>query len=213
MRVREVVTRSRKGFRGYFPSRKLNRGVQFESLLERDAIYIWEFSPGVISYQEQPAIIEYEHQGSIHRYVPDFELQLRNQHVIHAEIKPERALSNPKLRAKYTSIARRYQETDIEYVILTERELRQIPLLPNLKFLYRGLRSSRNIDFIILEIRRYLQDQGACLFSILTQEFDKEAVVMMLARNYLACDFKRDFDAPDNLIRLPGEADYATLWF
>lgn len=213
MRVREVVTRSSKGYRGYFPSRKLNRQVQYESLLERDAIYIWEFSPGVIRYQEQPAIIEFEHQGSIHRYVPDFELHLRNEQIVHIEIKPEGALSDPELVAKYSSIARRYQETDIEFLILTEREIRQPFLLSNLKFLYRGLRSTKNVESIYLDIRRYLQSHESCHFSQLTQEFDKEAVVMMLARNFLACDFKRDLNDPDNVIRLPAEVDYATLWF
>ena len=41
-------------FRGKFPSMKVNRMIHWESLLERDAIMLFEFSPGVASYREQP---------------------------------------------------------------------------------------------------------------------------------------------------------------
>jgi hypothetical protein len=44
--------------------------VEWESLLERDAILLFEFSPGVVSYQEQPEMIEYEQDGVMRRYYP-----------------------------------------------------------------------------------------------------------------------------------------------
>lgn len=56
MLVRKVITRRGRRFRGYFPSRKLGRMVAWESLTERDVILLLEFSPGVLSYQEQPAL-------------------------------------------------------------------------------------------------------------------------------------------------------------
>jgi len=56
MLSRIVVTRSGRGFRGYFPSKKLNRLVQFESLLERDAIKLFESSKEIIQFREQPTI-------------------------------------------------------------------------------------------------------------------------------------------------------------
>ena len=55
--------------------------VEWESLLERDAILLFEFSPGVVSYQEQPAEILYELEGVIHRYYPDFEVILKEKNL------------------------------------------------------------------------------------------------------------------------------------
>ncbi len=50
MLARKVVTRRGRRFRGYYPSAKLGRMVAWESLLERDAILLIEFSPGVLTY-------------------------------------------------------------------------------------------------------------------------------------------------------------------
>jgi hypothetical protein len=43
---------------GRFPSLKLGRMVDFESLIERDFIYVLDFEPDVESFSEQPLTIE-----------------------------------------------------------------------------------------------------------------------------------------------------------
>ncbi len=63
MPVRKVVTPSGRKVRGYFPSKKMGRMVAWESQIELDAILLFEFSPGVISFQEQPEKIQYYVNG------------------------------------------------------------------------------------------------------------------------------------------------------
>jgi hypothetical protein len=124
MLSRKVVTRSGRGFRGYFPSKKLNRSVQFESLLERDAIKLFEKSNEVVRYQEQPTIIYYYLDDLHKRYHPDFELILEDGYVVHIEVKPSMHLTTLALSAKYHAIAKSYISRAESFVVLTEKELR-----------------------------------------------------------------------------------------
>ena len=124
MLSRKVVTRSGRGFRGYYPSKKLNRSVEFESILERDAIIFFERFNEVIIFKEQPTIIYYYMNEEHKKYYPDFELQLAGGEVIHVEIKPSVFLNLAKLSAKYQAIAQSYISRPEHFVILTEMDLR-----------------------------------------------------------------------------------------
>lgn len=124
MLSRKVVTRSGRGFRGYFPSKKLNRSVQFESLLERDAIRLFDNSNEVVSFREQPTIIYYYVDAIQKRYHPDFEVILKGDTVIHVEIKPSSRLATTELSTKFRAINHRYKHRPEHFVILTEVELR-----------------------------------------------------------------------------------------
>lgn len=128
MLSRKVVTRSGRGFRGYFPSKKLNRHVQFESILERDAIKFFEKSSEVLSYREQPTVIYYYQNDIQRKYYPDFELELIGDVLVHVEVKPSIHLATVKLSAKYHLIATTYQKRQEIFIVLTEVELRESPI-------------------------------------------------------------------------------------
>jgi len=74
MPVRNVVNRSGRGFRGHFPSRKMKKMIGWESILERYAIYLFEFSPGVLSYCAQPELVYYPDGTDLRKYYPDFKI-------------------------------------------------------------------------------------------------------------------------------------------
>lgn len=135
MLSRKVVTRRGRRFRGYFPSYKLGRMVAWESLLERDALYLLEFSPGVVSYREQPTLVQYFDGAQIRDYYPDFELALQDGSLVHLEIKSSSQFDRPKVRAKLAAIAKSYEQKEWGFRIATEREIRREPLLTNLRFL------------------------------------------------------------------------------
>jgi hypothetical protein len=93
MLARKVITRRGRRFRGYFPSRKLGRMMEWESLNERNVILLFEFSPGVLSYQAQPALIHYHDGQDTRAYYPDFEVIFLNGEAIHVEVKLARELA------------------------------------------------------------------------------------------------------------------------
>ena len=127
MRVRRVVTRRGRHIRGYFPSKKMQRMVAWESQLERDALLLLELSPGVVSYQEQPEQLSYWDGEVIRSYVPDFWVLLQDEHSLFIEIKPLSELLRPTVREKYTQIAQQLQAQGRDYRLLTEQEIRHEP--------------------------------------------------------------------------------------
>lgn len=137
MRVRKVVTRSGKRFRGKFPSVKLGRMVHWESLLERDAILLFEYHPWVTNYQEQPSIEHYyDTTGKVRRYIPDFRLDFHDGGTLLIEVKPAQILAQKEVRLKYEAVAKRLVEQGKRFRILTENDIRRLPLFENLQRLH-----------------------------------------------------------------------------
>jgi hypothetical protein len=137
MRVRKVVTRSGKKFRGKFPSRKLGRMVQWESLLERDAILALEYLHEVATYQEQPSVeIYYDGANQPRRYVPDFRAEFADGRELLVEVKPENQISTKEIREKLGAIAKRLEEQGRHYRVLTENDIRREPFFGNLRRLH-----------------------------------------------------------------------------
>ncbi|MHB1401831.1 MAG: TnsA endonuclease N-terminal domain-containing protein [Thiobacillus sp.] len=187
MLARKVITRRGRRFRGYFPSSKLGRMVAWESLLERDAILLIEFSPGVLSYQEQPALVQYADGTRVRDYYPDFELELANGKRIHVEVKSSHQLAKPEFKAKYTAIAEHYARIRMDYRIVTEAEICREPLQTNLRLLAylvgrKGLR---------LPGARELSEEfgsDAVPFEVLETVLGRATTLRLLASGRLECD-------------------------
>lgn len=101
MRARRVITRSGRGIRIKFPSKKLGKQVHCESPLERDAVLQFEMHPLVASYQEQPSEeTYYDEFGNARSCYPDFLLRLINGSEVLVEVKRKIDLSRPKISQK-----------------------------------------------------------------------------------------------------------------
>lgn len=142
MRVRKVVTRSGRGMRGKFPSRKLGQHVHWESTRERDAILMFELHPLVLSYQEQPsADTYYDDEGTAHTCYPDFLLRTVGGKELLIEVKRSADLARPSIKRKLALIAMRYAELGRTYRVITEHEIRREPLHGNLQLLWEAVRA------------------------------------------------------------------------
>lgn len=139
MPVRKVVARSGKRFRGKFPSRKLGRMVQWESLHERDAILVLEYLPSVEMYEEQPSEeIYYDAFGTPWRYTPDLRVRLTDSSEFDIEVKPSDKLSDPDLCHKLALIESRYRELGRRFEIWTEKDIRAEPRFSTLRAIHRA---------------------------------------------------------------------------
>lgn len=137
LRAREPIGRSYGLVRGKFPSRKAGRMIHWESQLERDAVFLFEFSPGVSTYREQPLTTYYTLDGKTRRYTPDFELTLNTGEVILIEIKPAEKLLEPTEGRRLARISEHFASNGQAFRILTDKEIRQEVLLNNLRLLLR----------------------------------------------------------------------------
>lgn len=111
--------------------------IHWESLLERDAVLLFEFSPGVATFREQPWKVNYTLDGRVRRYTPDFEIFLRNGEILIVEVKPAMRLQRPEEARRFARIAEHLAERDIKFRMLTDETIRQPTLLNNLRMLCR----------------------------------------------------------------------------
>ena len=98
MPVRKVSNRG-GNIIGHYPSLKLGRMVAFESLIERDLIYLLDFEPDVTWFAEQPFTISYQYEGKALNYTPDFHVIRADQNIL-VECKPQKFVNtdvNPGL--------------------------------------------------------------------------------------------------------------------
>ena len=133
MPVRKVAQRGGNVI-GKFPSLKLQRMIAFESLLERDFIYLLDYDPTVAWFEEQPLTLEYPHEGQVHRYTPDFHLVESGQHVL-VECKPAHFVATTANQRKFAVAAAWCQACDWQFHVVTDEQVRRGYRLHNIKLL------------------------------------------------------------------------------
>jgi hypothetical protein len=191
LRAREPIGRSFGLVRGKFPSRKVGRMIHWESQLERDAVYLFEFSSGVTSYREQPLTTYYTLDGKTRRYTPDFELTLYTGEVILIEVKPSEKLSDPDERHRFERIGEHFSSMGNSFRILTELEIRQKELLENLRMVAR-YRGACLLPTERLAFRKLLAGQKIFGFQDAIALFTDVTIVWrMIGESLLSCDLTK----------------------
>jgi len=138
MPVRKVAGR-RHSVTGKFPSLKLGRMVQFESLLELDFIHLLEYDPTVTHYEEQPLTIEYQFDGKTRRYTPDFHVTRSKNHTL-VECKPDRFVDTDENQRKFAVAEAWCAERGWQFQVATAAAIRGGSRLQNIKFLHQFAR-------------------------------------------------------------------------
>ena len=133
MPVRKVSNRGGNVI-GKFPSLKMQRMVAFESLLERDFVYILDYDTAVSWFEEQPLTIEYEYEGKTLHYTPDFHLVEHGQHVL-VECKPEHFVNTTANCRKFAVAQAWCQGCNWQFRVVTDSEVRAGYRLHNIKLL------------------------------------------------------------------------------
>lgn len=156
MPVRKVSNRGGNVI-GRFPSTKMGRMIAFESLLERDFIYLLDFDPSVEWFEEQPLRIEYLHETKLLHYTPDFRLLERGQYVL-VECKPERFAETEENSRKF-AVARAWcAEQGWEFRVVTDQQVRNGFRLQNVKLLAQYAR--QKVDIVIRsQIHAFLRER------------------------------------------------------
>lgn len=145
--VRRVITRSGRGIRGKFPSRKMNGMVKWESVIEADAIRLFEFNVGVASYHPQPSEeVYHDASGAARRFVPDFNVMWVQGGSVFIEVKSDADAAYPPTKRLLGFKAMAMQTQGKGYRILTPSQIRLQPRFENLKLLERHARSPLNAE-------------------------------------------------------------------
>ena len=125
-RMRKVVSRSRARMTGKVPSRKLGRMVQWESRIERMAIFVAETDPTIKRYQEQPCEIRYRCvDGAVRRHFPDFLIERATASEIW-EVKSDREAESEEVTARTQLLTAPLAHRGFHYRLVPESDLARI---------------------------------------------------------------------------------------
>jgi hypothetical protein len=138
MPVRKVSNRGGNVI-GHFPSIKMKRMVAFESLIERDYLYLLDYEQDIEWFEEQPVAIEYERDGKKLHYTPDFHIIQAGRDVL-VECKPCVFVDKDENKRKF-EIARAWCiSRGWRFRVVTDRHIRDGFRLENVKLLTRYAR-------------------------------------------------------------------------
>jgi hypothetical protein len=187
--VRKVVTRSHKGFRSKFPSKKMRRMIGCESLLERDAAQLFEFHPYVLSYFEQPCKeIVYDESGEQHVYTPDFLLEFANSTTCFVEVKPQEKLRCPILCQRIRDIERSFGIRNLSFRLLTEVELHRNPRFETIHLL-RSVSKNPPAPEVMKKVETELRLSSSLRYGVLKQMIGETDALRIIAKGRLVINF------------------------
>jgi hypothetical protein len=174
MPVRKV-NNHRGSAAGRFPSIKMKRMIAFESLLERDFIYLLDYDPDIGWFEEQPLTIEYVYDHKILHYTPDFHVIDFNpaypegQNVL-VECKPERFVETDENRRKFAAAQAWCSAQGWQFRTATEQQIRSGYRLQNIQLLtqYARQRADQALQKRILSF--LLQTEVAVSIQEVAQE-------------------------------------------
>lgn len=133
MAVRQVSNRG-GNIIGKFPSLKMGRMIAFESLIERDFIYLLEYAADVQSFAEQPLTLEYPDGTKIRHYTPDFHVVRAGRHEL-IECKPDKFVGTEDNQRKFEAAREWCRWRNWGFRVVTGEELRKGKRLENVKLL------------------------------------------------------------------------------
>lgn len=189
--ARRVVRPTGGIFRGHFPSRKSGRTVEFESLIERDALLLFEFSRGIVSYLQQPYSIYYPFEGRTRKYTPDFELTLASGAVLLIEVKPEEKALAPDEGRRLRRIGEHFSELGVPFRVLTDTQIRRGALLPNLSTLFPYLGKALSGLQRRLAVATLLDEPFLTIAHARHRLGSAQEVWRLLAQDLLTCDMRQ----------------------
>ncbi len=125
---------------GKFSSVKTGRVAWYESLNERDFMYLLDFDSDVTYWQEQPLRIRFSHGGKTHWYTPDLEVHrgFRKQIV---EVKSKQQVETGKWDFLFRTASSICEQEGYEYIVVTDEIVRMQPKLESVKKLWKYART------------------------------------------------------------------------
>ena len=143
-RSRRVVTRSRFRPTGKYPSWKMQRMLQWESVNELNAFRLLDCDPKVTAFAEQPCEIVYLDRSEIKHHYPDIYVEVDGNQELW-EIKPESEASQSEFSIRTHLLSQGLPPYGFTYRVVLDQELAKQPRLENAKTLLRfGRRPASN---------------------------------------------------------------------
>lgn len=152
IRSRKIVKRSNARNTGKYPSHKMQRMLQWESVHEANAMRLLDANPNVLSFHEQPCEIIYQLDGIVHRHYPD--LLFKDQHnQTLVEVKSGADAKAPETARRTAFLTKALPNFGYSYQVMIAEDLATQPRLDNIKRLLKmRVRQLSAIDREVLRL-------------------------------------------------------------
>jgi hypothetical protein len=184
--TKRKIPKNYSNITGKIGTKKCYDGIlSYESKLERDFYFLFDYLPNIVEIDTQPVTIEYEYQNKTYKYTPDCYLLTDEGQKILAEIKYHDDLFKkfkelePKFRA---AIQYCRSKTNTKFKIFTDRchFIKNDDLLWNIKFLSEYKTSKEKDAEIILSNFKHLDTVDELLNKISSDKFEQAFIVPTL---------------------------------
>ena len=145
---------------GKFSSVKTGRVACYESLLERDYMYLLDHDLTLSYWVEQPLKIRYGDNGRTRSYTPDFEVHRQSKKQI-IEVKTKEQVDSGEWDSLFSTASSICEEEGYEFTVITDEFIRQQPRLDNVKKLWKYARTPIRARHQILCIEFFREKQIA----------------------------------------------------
>ena len=125
---------------GKFASVKTGRVAWYESLLEKDFMYLLDYDCEVSYWHEQPLRIRLSHGGKVHRYTPDLEVHRAAQKQL-IEVKPKQEVDSGEWDVLFRAASSICEQEGYEFLVVTDEIIMLQPRLENVKLLWKYART------------------------------------------------------------------------
>jgi len=145
---------------GKFSSVKTGRVAWFESLLERDYMYLLDYELAISYWVEQPLKIRFGDNGRTCAYTPDFEVHRQSKKQI-VEVKAKKQVDSGEWDSLFSTATFICEQEGYEFSVITDEFIRQQPRLENVKTLWKYARTPIRARHQILCIEFFREKQIA----------------------------------------------------
>jgi hypothetical protein len=192
IRSRKVVKRSNARNTGKYPSWKMQRMMQWESVHEGNAMCILDATPNIASFNEQPCEIIYTLNGVQQRHYPDL-MVIEGNHREFWEVKTEADANSPDVAERTEFLIEALPEYGYGYRMVFAEVLAKQPRLDNVKRLNKlGRRPISNLEQE--RIRRLFNHESVISWGVFEQESPER--LRNISRMILEGKLNIDFNLP-----------------
>lgn len=128
LRARKVVSRSKARATGKYPSWKMSRMIQWESIHELNAFRLLDATAEITSFKEQPLVIRFRLNKEEHLHYPDIQVS-RGGVTELWEIKPAAEAKRPEFLARTRFLETALPQKGFSYRMVIGEDLAREPQL------------------------------------------------------------------------------------
>ncbi len=188
LRSRKVVKRSNARNTGKYPSIKMKRMMQWESVHEENAMRLCDADPEVISFSEQPCVIRYVMRGKGHLHYPDL-LMIKQSGSYLLEVKTLADAQSKEVAERTALLMCELPKHGYQYCLVTAEELSTEPRLSNVKQLLKLGKDPVTLAQVEY-FRRHFATHGNCVWRDFTDTLLKPLSRLILD-GYLKIDLSQ----------------------